>query len=167
MDVTTEHQPTICDIDFKVVADPTPGCLHQIGPKSLGGHSWKKNDAYLDICEAWGSETDFWFLGPCPFFAWIGICKKVFDVNETSLLTDFWFAQLLGTVDWDLDLDEKFKFAVHRVATMAIRNIAYVRSMAWTGLLTMDQQTYNRQVQYKCKPKPTVLTTFLLQCPER
>jgi hypothetical protein len=112
-------------------------------------------------------------MGPCPFFAWIGISKKVFDLEDQldqKKLTEFWTAQLLGTIDYDLDIDENsdaqntkteiFKKAIAQTVDMGIQGDGRMRAVAWTALLTMDQQTYNRQVMYKCKSNPETSVSF-------
>lgn len=148
VDVTTQYKPTIDDIAFKVVAKPRKDYIHEVGPKSIGGHNWKRNLDYRKIWEEWGG-CDLIPASPCVFFAWMGICKKVFNKDQTYQIQDYSLGQLLGVVDYDLDLGDLFKDAVERIARMAIE--PSTRNYAWTGLLTMDQQSYNRKIMYKCK----------------
>ncbi|KUJ17159.1 uncharacterized protein LY89DRAFT_782348 [Mollisia scopiformis] len=153
VEVATKHRPAIHDIHLTVVSEPKPGRIDQLGPKSLGGKFWEGDLVYLKEYEAWCGPAEL-LMGPCVFFAWIGICKKVPRFNDPKMLEAFWTAQMLGIVDYDLDQDDsniktkKFKEAMERTAKMGAENEA-MRGVAWTGLLTMDQQTYNRQVQYK------------------
>lgn len=87
----------------------------------------------------------------------MGNCKKVLDKernnnqtnNPNTTLQDYSLGQLLGVVNFYLDQNQGFKSAVERIAGMAIEPSK--RAYAWTGLLTMDSQDYNRSVMYRCK----------------
>lgn len=64
------------DMKFRVVASPNPTDIHEIGPKTLGGHNWEDDEQYKATVKAWDAPIDL-PMGPCPFFAWIGVAKKV------------------------------------------------------------------------------------------
>ncbi|CAG8961055.1 hypothetical protein HYFRA_00002597 [Hymenoscyphus fraxineus] len=148
-----EPRRTIDDIDFSMVAHPTPGDIYQIGPKNIGGRNWEDDKAFHAAAAAWHAPGDL-KMGPCPFFAWIGVAKKVPQFCDEETSREFWNAQLLGIVDYDFDKDDKklkggIGAAVERCAVMATKMEGSMRGTAWIGLLTMDQQMFNREIQMK------------------
>jgi hypothetical protein len=140
-------------IEFCVKANPSSESIHEIGPKSLGGHNWEKDQKFIDACKTWCAPEDL-RMGPCPLFAWIAVSKKVEDFKDAATAKDFWTAQLLGIIDYDFDKDKEnmpggITDAVIRTAKMAVEYQGPMRGAAWVGLLTMDQQLYNRHKQHR------------------
>jgi len=140
----------IPDIEFTIVSSPRIGYLNEVGPKTLGGHAWKENPTYLEAMAKWNVPTGT-LLAPVAFFGWIGCAKKVPTFDDPAVAADFWSAQLLGLVDYDFDkagsnIDD-IKKAIHRSALTATKQDGRMRGVAWLGMLTMDQQMYNRSVQ--------------------
>ena len=95
-------------------------------------------------------EGDLIPMGPCPFFAWVGAAKKVARSFPTPAdATNFWTSQLLGLIDYDFDANSRWTEAVNQVARSATQVIGPLRGAAWAGLLTLDQQLFNRSMQMK------------------
>jgi len=142
------------DIKFRIVASPSPTNIHEIGPKTLGGHNWEDDEQYKAAVKSWDAPIDL-PMGPCPFFAWIGVAKKVESFKDSPKeAAAFWTSQLLGIVDYDFDKDEKnmkggIGHAIKHTAEMAVQTDGKMRGAAWIGLLTMDQQCFDRSIQMK------------------
>ena len=60
---------------------------------------------------------------------------------------------MLGIVDYDFDKEHSkiggIKDAIERTAKMAVTHEGRMRGSAWIGMLTMDQQAFNRDIQMK------------------
>ncbi|KAF4629811.1 hypothetical protein G7Y89_g8336 [Cudoniella acicularis] len=122
-DMLMEGGPRIDDVHFIVTDHPRPDHCDEIGPKTLGGHTWKKGKLYHEL------------------------------------------AQLLGCVDYDFDkkndkLSQAFMNAISKVAVMATETTGPMRGAAWVGMLTVDQQYWNRhkQMQLGAKAKGSFVT---------
>ena len=130
------------DIKFRIVASPSPTNIHEIGPKTLGGHNWEDDEQYKAAVKSWDAPIDL-PMGPCPFFAWIGVAKKVESFKDSPKeAAAFWTSQLLGIVDYDFDKDEKnmkggIGHAIKHTAEMAVQTDGKMRGAAWIGLLTV------------------------------
>ncbi|PVH79034.1 hypothetical protein DL98DRAFT_493527 [Cadophora sp. DSE1049] len=142
------------DIQLSVVRTAEPGNIAQIGPKTIGGHTWKKDEKYLAAVRSWNIPSDL-LLGPCILFAWVGSFKKLVLHSETpEHQAACWTAQLLGIVDYDIDFDEKnmkggIEHVAVRTAKMAAANEGKLRGAGWAGLMVMDQQMFNRDIQMR------------------
>jgi len=121
-----------------------------VSRKTLGGHQWKKDAAYKAVAKEWFCPIDL-IMGPCPFFGWIGVLKKTGDFTDEKIAKAYFTCQLMGIVDYDFDKDENnfsggLKDAINRTAELGASG-GPLRGAAWTGLLTMDDQDFNRSVQ--------------------
>jgi hypothetical protein len=103
---------------MKVVSDPDPASLSQIGPKSLGGHEWRTDKRFDEVKTKWTSPG-FGVVAPCTLFGWAGLFKKVVVANEVPEMITM---QLLGTVDYDFDKDDNHKPGMGRSGEVAGRN---------------------------------------------
>ncbi|KAH7416731.1 hypothetical protein BKA64DRAFT_739338 [Cadophora sp. MPI-SDFR-AT-0126] len=142
------------DIKFRVTANPSLTSIPEIGPKTPGGHNWEKDEQYKKVVKSRNAPIDL-PMGLCPFYAWIGVAKKVESSEDVPKeAAAFWTSQLLGIVDYDFDKDERnmkggIRHAIKYTAEMGIENDHKLRGAAWIGLLTMDRQCFNRSVQMK------------------
>ena len=101
--------------------------------------------------EKWLVSEDL-HMAPCPFFAWVGVAKKVPSFNNAVDAAAFWTAQFLGIVDYDFDKDKSnmpkgLKPCIERTAKVAVELEGGMRGAAWIGMVTLDQQLFNRHVQ--------------------
>lgn len=90
-------------------------------------------------------------MGPCPLYGWMSQCKKVQPLVGGNTAYYFWTAQLLGIVDYDLDKNEGtipggILNAIKRTAEGSTRVEGRMRGLGWTGLLTVDQQLFTREM---------------------
>lgn len=79
-------------IKFTIVASPASDQMNQIGPKTIGGHGWKSDPQYKQAMKDWNGSQDL-LMAPCPFFAFIGVAKKVEEFTDPKAASDFWTAQ--------------------------------------------------------------------------
>ncbi|KAE8452655.1 hypothetical protein EG329_013914 [Mollisiaceae sp. DMI_Dod_QoI] len=147
-----KHYPSLNDVNFTVVSSPTSGRIDEVGPKGIGGHSWKTDTAFKEATKSWMVPGDLQ-MGPCILFGWMGIAKKVAIFDDPKTAVDFWTSQLLGVVDYGFDKDEKImpggiRHAIERTAKMVVKNKDRMRGVGLVGLLMVDQQLSYRQMQY-------------------
>lgn len=104
--------------------------------------------------KAWNIPSDL-LLDPCILFAWVGSFKKLVLQSESpEVQAACWTAQLLGIVDYDIDIDEsnlkgKIEHAAVQTVKVAAENQGKMRGTGWAGLMVTDQQMFNRSVQMK------------------
>lgn len=144
---TTEARSCI-DVSMTEVSSPDVGTLEQIGPKGLGGRVWKTDKAYKELATTEWTSEGYGPMAPCSSFAWLSVIRTVVSAEDARAC----FAiQLLGTVDYDFDLDDVHKPGIRQSCKVAGQHVASVgkpiQGAAVAGLLNLDQQSFNRQIQ--------------------
>jgi hypothetical protein len=147
LNVTNERRSFI-DVDMTVVSSPEVRSLKQIGPKSLGGRGWKSDETYKKLMTTEWTTEGYGPIAPCSSFGWLSTIRTIVSAEDAQAC----FAiQLLGTVDYDFDLDEIHKPGIRHSFKVAGQNVASVgkpiQGAALAGLLNLDLQSFNRQVQ--------------------
>ncbi|TVY13888.1 hypothetical protein LARI1_G007087, partial [Lachnellula arida] len=144
---------TLIDASITVVSAPEAGSLHQIGHKGLGGRNWTSDKAYAEVKSGWtspGFSATGVVAHPCTAFAWLAPIQKVFQPEHAEDCKAF---HLLGTVDYDADVGAEnqagLKYGFDRAAGVigAAEAEHELKAAAVVGLLTFDQQQYNRVLQ--------------------
>lgn len=124
--------------------------INRIGPKSVGGSAWKHSEEYREILKdpTWSCPGYANGIPPCVAMGWIGIQRKSTPEQDRSEVVPI---QLLGTVDFNLDLLSDNKRGFHSGLVSAARHIpathTKLQTAALIGLLNYDLQNYIRPIQ--------------------
>ncbi|KAH6672153.1 hypothetical protein B0J14DRAFT_639253 [Halenospora varia] len=145
----TETRPKTIDVRIKIAAHPNTDSLFEIGPKGLGGKAWKADQEYANIIDRW-TIPGFKQMGPCTLFGWNGVNKKtVAPADEEACRA----MQMLGTVDYDTDLDVENNKGFMQALDEASRKVTVhgkpIQGGSLAALLNLDLQTHIRSVQMK------------------
>ncbi|KAL2066879.1 hypothetical protein VTL71DRAFT_1303 [Oculimacula yallundae] len=138
---------TPIDVGITVKSSPNVDSLMEIGPKGLGGKAWMVDPEYLSIQSRWNSPG-FAPMGPTVAFGWNGMNKKTVDREDEESCRAM---QMLGTVDYDFDLEAANNAGFARSLEEASRNVVKTRSNIQRGavaaLLNSDLQQFTRSIQ--------------------
>jgi hypothetical protein len=145
----SKQRHTIPSLRMVISVDPDHDSLHEIAPKSIGGHLYALNSKYERVATTWLSTGDAGFplLNPCIAFAWPATARKVIT---RRFLPDWDAMNLLGTLEFDLDRTEKIVPAfvgAFGIARCAVENDERVQGSATGALLNLDHQSFLREVQ--------------------
>ncbi|PVH73798.1 hypothetical protein DL98DRAFT_576031 [Cadophora sp. DSE1049] len=97
------HSLPPTDLRMSVGPNSTYESVYRVGPKSLGGTAWKANKECQEFMKnpIWNAMGYSQGFPPSVAIGWIGIQRKTTPVRDTAEVVAL---QLLGTVDFDLDL---------------------------------------------------------------
>ncbi|TVY41615.1 hypothetical protein LSUB1_G002175 [Lachnellula subtilissima] len=146
------HMP----IKFSIVTSGNSR-IDQSSLKTSAGHNRGTDEHYKQGMNIWHCPQDLQ-MGSCPYFPWIGVGKKVEVFDDPKVADEFYGSQLLGSVDYDFDKDNSklgggIRSILERTANMATVHEGRLRGSAWIGMLTLDQQDFNRHIQMQWAAK--------------
>ncbi|KAJ7224690.1 hypothetical protein GGX14DRAFT_651384 [Mycena pura] len=123
--------------------------ITHISPKTLGGKRWMQDPMYPAVLEDWSSGSGFAPFGPCVAFGFCGLQRKT--VRGWATIGDADALMYLGgLVDYDLDIVEEYSPGIENALGVALRCLGErgrIQGMAIAGLLNLDIQRHNREIQ--------------------
>ncbi|KAH6718821.1 hypothetical protein BKA61DRAFT_669165 [Leptodontidium sp. MPI-SDFR-AT-0119] len=141
------YQSNPIDVDMTVTSSPSVNSLNEMGPKGLGGKAWMVDPEYTSIRERWTSPG-YGPIGPSSAFGWSGVNKKSVDPQDEASCRAM---QMLGTVDYDFDLEAAHHAGFANSLKEASRNVvktgSNIKGGAVAALLNSDLQHFVRSVQ--------------------
>ncbi|KAH7303538.1 hypothetical protein B0I35DRAFT_455154 [Stachybotrys elegans] len=127
---------------LRMTVKPSPGgrCLTEIGPKSIGGQTWKSNQAYIEFIKTWNGLGQF-ALPPCPIWIWITLMKKVVAEEHHD---DAGAIHMISSVDYDFDRNPVTKAGFEKAIEISARCVTStdvsLRGAALAALFSFDIQ---------------------------
>ena len=138
------------NLRMSIGPEPSYDSIYQIGPKSLGGTAWRANKDYKAFMKdpTWNAVGYAEGFPPAVAIGWIGIQRKTTPACDTVEVVAL---QLLGTVDFDLDLSDVndsgfargFKLASHHAGAVGTS----LQRASFIGMLNYDFQVDIRPIQ--------------------
>lgn len=147
---TSPRSRGLSDIKMSIGPQATYDSIYRIGPKSLGGTAWRASEEYNSFLKnpAWSDAGYSRGIPPCVAIGWIGIQMKTTPVMDGPEVVRL---QLLGTVDFDLDLEGTNQLGFQRGFDSAKKHTRAVgtklQGAAMIGMLNYDLQNYIRPIQ--------------------
>ncbi|CZT41988.1 uncharacterized protein RSE6_01814 [Rhynchosporium secalis] len=139
------HEQFINDHHRQII--PNTDSMHEIGPKGLGGKAWLVDPDYMEVRDRW-SSSGYAPMGPPTVFGWNAMNKKSMDTQDEGSCRAM---QMLGTVDYDLDLDGAhdtgFAHSLEEASKNVLKRGSRIQGGAVAALLNRDLQRFVRSVQ--------------------
>ncbi|CZS91150.1 uncharacterized protein RCO7_01466 [Rhynchosporium graminicola] len=141
------NKKSALDVSITVKSSPNTDSMHEIGPKGLGGKAWLVDPDYMEIRDRW-SSSGYAPMGPPTVFGWNAMNKKSMDTQDEGSCRAM---QMLGTVDYDLDLDGAhdigFAHSLEEASKNVLKRGSRIQGGAVAALLNSDLQRFVRSVQ--------------------